>query len=963
MTLIFSFYTATVTAQPKEITVLYNNKKVVFDQPPVAESGRTLVPFRAVFEAMGADVDWIGESRTAVGVRGNTIIALQLGNNIANVNNKKITLDVPANAINGRTLVPLRFVAESLGALVDWDGNTRTVTIDELTEEGYEALGIFDIALAKDNPKRIITNYTDENIIAYGIEEVMMVIPENTLKQQSTISIRPIKITNIDEDELYPVVAYDVTIDEQRKFDRDLEIVFSFNPGFLTPGVHTDDQIIMAYYDDALRAWIPIDYELFTEEAAVVFKIDHLTPLAMFSTRKQALSNNYKQQPISEGSGRYEEMKEKLAAATDSAKAAYNYTSSKIGDAVAYIKGKGKAVGEAISEGVVKAGDSFGKTMEDVGKAAGKAIYEGAEYLTGKAKEFYDTIGKTYDTLAHEVKAAIAEIKVMVDDYKHKDYQFIYKTEHFNIIYNRNIELDLETKKFDYEPKFSIKDYPKVEYGKTYVEIYEGEQLSAEELALLYQQFPSIDDVIPIRIREIGMALEESYRNYSKKFTPIDTPYTVYVGRSGSAMNYKFSKAIYVPSDFIGNYETALKTVGHELFHSVQKKYINLFDMSTNVWLVEATAEYASHKLAPNSPIAFDNFRANTFEKFFTRSLGTVEPLLWSRDEHEYRSAKFIDYLVRKHGLDLPGLMANYSTHAIVDDFAFLQKYMKTKSSNFVLGKAYLDHASFMLLDADGDEKKDISTIAHWKDTYKGGNLKKDINVRYDYIPKIGAIKVDIPDKVKKLLEVELKCDSFTPDISINVYVLKGNNKVKGTVPEIQMFNEKGKKGDITVEKGDVIYYIVGNSQESMMEAHHYDTAGSITIKEKNATLKQVSETKSAYEATVKYAVEGIEYSNDYEYDWYISTTGFSHDPSLIVKDKNTMTTTLVHLNPKLDNTPIELNPRAGDESPFGVSVIAYDLGTDYEITVTITDKKTKSVIGTLSTEYNVGFRGPQTSY
>lgn len=113
-----------------EISVILNGNKLNFTQSPVIENGTTLVPMRAIFEAMGATVDWNNDTKTVTSVKENTTISLTLNNNSAKVNDKEISLAVPAKLINGNTMVPLRFVSESLGAEVKWDGESRTITIN-----------------------------------------------------------------------------------------------------------------------------------------------------------------------------------------------------------------------------------------------------------------------------------------------------------------------------------------------------------------------------------------------------------------------------------------------------------------------------------------------------------------------------------------------------------------------------------------------------------------------------------------------------------------------------------------------------------------------------------------------------------------------------------------------------------------------------------------------------------------
>lgn len=138
----------------QENSVYLNDMKIEFDVPPVIEEGRTLVPLRAIFEAMGMIVDWDGTTSTITATgKGNTI-SMRVNETTATVNGKTLTMDVPSKVIDGRTLVPVRFIAESLGAEVDWDGENRIVYIKYTPDENY---------------KTFIVNYSDE-IEAYKFE-------------------------------------------------------------------------------------------------------------------------------------------------------------------------------------------------------------------------------------------------------------------------------------------------------------------------------------------------------------------------------------------------------------------------------------------------------------------------------------------------------------------------------------------------------------------------------------------------------------------------------------------------------------------------------------------------------------------------------------------------------------------------------------------------------------------------
>ena len=113
------------------IKITINGEAKSFDVMPQIIEGRTLVPMRAIFEALGATVGWDDATKTATGKTASTEVSLTIDKKDAKVNGAVKTLDVPAQIIEGRTMVPARFVAESLGCKVDWDANTKTVIITE----------------------------------------------------------------------------------------------------------------------------------------------------------------------------------------------------------------------------------------------------------------------------------------------------------------------------------------------------------------------------------------------------------------------------------------------------------------------------------------------------------------------------------------------------------------------------------------------------------------------------------------------------------------------------------------------------------------------------------------------------------------------------------------------------------------------------------------------------------------
>ncbi len=109
--------------------IKYNDTFLAFEVPPVIENDYTLVPIRFLFEQMGAEVTWNQDTQTATVSQDNTTITFLIDDTEASVNGQAVRMKVPARLINGKTMVPVRFLSEELGYTVDWDGENRIITI------------------------------------------------------------------------------------------------------------------------------------------------------------------------------------------------------------------------------------------------------------------------------------------------------------------------------------------------------------------------------------------------------------------------------------------------------------------------------------------------------------------------------------------------------------------------------------------------------------------------------------------------------------------------------------------------------------------------------------------------------------------------------------------------------------------------------------------------------------------
>ena len=114
----------------EKVTVKVNGQEIKFDTDPVIKNDTTLVGYRAIMEALGATVDWDEATQTVTATRDDTVIVLTIGSLEADVNGRKHTLLKEPEIIGDSTMVPVRFISEQLGMNVGWDEASNLVTVD-----------------------------------------------------------------------------------------------------------------------------------------------------------------------------------------------------------------------------------------------------------------------------------------------------------------------------------------------------------------------------------------------------------------------------------------------------------------------------------------------------------------------------------------------------------------------------------------------------------------------------------------------------------------------------------------------------------------------------------------------------------------------------------------------------------------------------------------------------------------
>ena len=127
--ILFGLVPGVVVSAAQPISVVLDGKVLEFDVPPQMINDRTMVPMRVIFEALGADIEWDGATRTVTATKDDLIVRATIGDVYISVNGVRTAMDVAPVIVNDRTLVPVRFVSEAFGADVDWYAGGRTVYI------------------------------------------------------------------------------------------------------------------------------------------------------------------------------------------------------------------------------------------------------------------------------------------------------------------------------------------------------------------------------------------------------------------------------------------------------------------------------------------------------------------------------------------------------------------------------------------------------------------------------------------------------------------------------------------------------------------------------------------------------------------------------------------------------------------------------------------------------------------
>jgi len=136
--LVFLPNVSTVQASGSNINIVINGSLISTDVSPIVSNGRTLVPLRVISETLGANVVWLDDGRVNI-TKNNKAITLRVNQTNALIDDRVVQLEAAVILVQGRTMVPVRFIAEAFGAIVNWDDTTRVVSIS-----GVESVKVAD---------------------------------------------------------------------------------------------------------------------------------------------------------------------------------------------------------------------------------------------------------------------------------------------------------------------------------------------------------------------------------------------------------------------------------------------------------------------------------------------------------------------------------------------------------------------------------------------------------------------------------------------------------------------------------------------------------------------------------------------------------------------------------------------------------------------------------------------------
>lgn len=227
--------------------VFLDGKQLVFEVDPQIIDGSTLVPLRKIFESLGAKVEWEQESKTVTAIKGTSVIVYTVGHDYYTKDGKAATIPVAGQVVDGSTLVPLRFVGEALGATVGWEGSSRTITISSTTKKQVTVNRVVD-----GDTFEVTWDDKTEKIRLIGIDTPETVHPNKPVQEGGK------EASNFSKEQLTGKTVYvELDVEDRDKYGRLLGYVYMEDGSFYNAALAGEGFAKIATYPPNVR-WVEL---------------------------------------------------------------------------------------------------------------------------------------------------------------------------------------------------------------------------------------------------------------------------------------------------------------------------------------------------------------------------------------------------------------------------------------------------------------------------------------------------------------------------------------------------------------------------------------------------------------------------------------------------------------------------------------------------------------------------------
>lgn len=242
--------------------------------------------------------------------------------------------------------------------------------------------------------------------------------------------------------------------------------------------------------------------------------------------------------------------------------------------------------------------------------------------------------------------------------------------------------------------------------------------------------------------------------------------------------------------------------VSHEFFHSIQNQYFNIYGMAARRWWVEATADYAAASIINTKK--FENIN----ESYFTKPI--------YHENNQYKTAHFIDYLVKHKGIDFKAMWDEIADKTLVYDNL---KHFITMNTNDTLPSAYHDFAKHVFLSQDSPANSKLPYDMGEKSDLKisqDQELNHTFNLDGNCTSKLWSIKVSNEKTSSKKQTIEIKIDQDTGvNEFVDVFLVNSSSRIIGKPMPQRTISKADKPVYLDVSDGDMVYILSSNGDNS----------------------------------------------------------------------------------------------------------------------------------------------------